>query len=96
MGKMMLSKSVFCVLSGVKINLQSPKISWKIFNLMAFVPIYFWNKLLRIASKNNLNLTLGFWKKNINKFPTVPPGGGGVSVLGKIPFPARRLKFGRN
>ena len=33
MGKMMLSKSVFlCVLSGVKITLKNPNISWIIFN----------------------------------------------------------------
>ena len=38
MGKMMLSKSVFCMLSGVKITLKNPKISWKIFNLKAFGP----------------------------------------------------------
>ena len=64
MGKMMLSKSVFCVLSGVKITLKNPKISWKIFNLKAFLPFYSWAKLLQIASKNNVNWTLGFWKKN--------------------------------
>ena len=70
MCKMMLSKSVFCVLSGVKITLKNPKLSWKIFNLKAFVPSNFWAKLSHIASKNNANLTLGSWKKIINKFPT--------------------------
>ena len=69
MCKMMLSKSVFCVLSGDKITLKIPKISWKIFNLKAFVPLYSWAILLQIVSKNNAKLTLGFWKKIINKFP---------------------------
>ena len=33
MGKMMLSKSVFCVLSGVKITLKNSKISPKIYSI---------------------------------------------------------------
>ena len=61
---MMLSKRVFCVLSVVKITRKNPKISWKIFNLKAYVPFYSWAKLSQIMSKNNMNLTLGFWKKN--------------------------------
>ena len=57
---MMLSKRVFCVLSVVKITLKNPKISWKIFNLKAYVPFYSWAKMSRITSKNKVNLTLGF------------------------------------
>ena len=57
---MMLSKSVFCVLSGVKVTLKKPKIYLKIFNLKAFAPFYSWAKLSRISSKNNAKLTLGF------------------------------------
>ena len=34
--------------------------SWKIFNLMAYVPFYSWAKLSQITSKNAANLTLGF------------------------------------
>ena len=60
---MMPSNSVFCVLSGVKITLKSPKISWIIFNLKAFVPFHSFAKLLRNASKNNTKLTPGFWGK---------------------------------
>ena len=35
---MMLSKSVFCMLSGVKITLKNPKMSLEIFNFKAFGP----------------------------------------------------------
>ena len=66
----MLSKRVFCVLSIVKITLKNPKIFGKIFNLKAYVSFYSWDKLSRITSKNNANLTLGFWKKIIKKFST--------------------------
>ena len=80
---MMLSKSVFlCVLSGVKITLKNPKISWKIFNLNAVVPFCSCAKLSRIASKNNANLTIGFWKKNHEFSYYTPLGGrgGGLRV----------------
>ena len=48
----------------------------EISNLIALVPPFSWTQLSRIASKNNVNLTLGYRKKIINKFPTLPPRGG--------------------
>ena len=76
---------VSSVISEVKITFRNPKISWDIFNLKAFTTLFSWPQLLRIVTKNYANLTLGCWKKIINKFPTLPPRGG-VSELGKIPY----------
>ena len=60
----MLSKGVFCVLSGVKITLRNPKISWKIFTLKAFVPSNFWAKLSQIASKKQREFDPWILEKN--------------------------------
>ena len=65
---MKLSKSVFCVLLGVKVTLKNPKISLKIFNLKAFVFFNSLAKLSRISSKNTAKLTLGFWKNKTKYF----------------------------
>ena len=56
---MMLSNSVFYVPSDVKITLKKPKKILEISNLIALVPPFSWTQLLRIASKNNVNLTVG-------------------------------------
>ena len=55
---------VFCLLSEVKITLKKPKISWKIHNFKAFLPLFSWAKLSQIAWKNSPNLTLGCRKKS--------------------------------
>ena len=75
----MLSNSVFYVPSDVKITLKTPQKILEISNLIALVP-FSWTQLSRIASKNTVNLTLGYRKKIINKFPTLPPRGGGLRV----------------
>ena len=76
----------FYVPSDVKITLNNPKKFWEIFNLILLVPPFSWTQLSRITSKNNANLTLGYRKKIINKFPTLPPRAGGVLEIGKIPY----------
>ena len=69
---------LFCVLSEVQITLKYPKILWKIFNMNTLVPLFPWFQMLWIVSINNANLTLGCWKKIINKFPTLLGGRGGL------------------
>ena len=71
---MMLSNSVFYVPSDVKITLKTPQKILEISNLIALVPPFSWTQLSRIASKNTVNLTLGYRKKFR------------VSELGKIPY----------
>ena len=66
------------MLSEVQITLKYPKILWKIFNIITLVPLLPWFQMSWIASINNANLTLGCWKKIINKFPTLLGGRGGL------------------
>ena len=61
---MMLSNSGFLFAFRGQNNPLKPKISWKIFNLRAFVRLLSRAKLSQIASKNIANLTLGCRKKN--------------------------------
>ena len=70
----MLSKSVFIVISEVKITLKNP--IWR----PLFIPLFAWLKLLQIATKNRAKLTPECQKKIMSKFPTL------VSELGKIPY----------
>ena len=54
--------------------------------LNTIIPLYPWSQILWIVSKNNGNLSLGCWKKIINKFHTLPHRRGGVKKVWKIPY----------
>ena len=82
----MLSNSVFYVPWDVKITLKNQPKNLGNIQFDCLSTTFFLDKIVANRVKKQREFDPWILTKIINKFPTLPPRGGGVSELGKIPY----------